>query len=145
MSANATKGFKRTNANARMSEIIYPELSYKIMGVLFKVHRRLGNSYQEKYYQRAIEVELNLEKISFKREVLVKLSYSDESIGRYFLDFTVEDKIALEIKTVPFLRQEYLNQVLAYLDAAKLKLGIVANFRTNRLTYKRLVNPRVKI
>ena len=132
---------KRINAN----ELIYPELSYKLMGVLFKVHRRLGNSYQEKYYQRAIEVELKKENIPYKREVLVKLDYGDESIGRYFLDFVIDDKIALEVKTVPILKQEFLNQVLAYLNVANFKLGIVANLRTNRLTYKRLVNPRVKI
>lgn len=129
----------------KVSNLIYPDLSYKIMGVLFRVHRKLGNSYQEKYYQRAIEAEFEDEKISFKREVLVKLNYGDKDIGKYFLDFVVDGKIALEIKTVPFLRQEYLNQVLAYLNAANLKLGIVANFRTNRLTYRRLVNPRVKI
>ncbi|OGI77540.1 hypothetical protein A3B85_02280 [Candidatus Nomurabacteria bacterium RIFCSPHIGHO2_02_FULL_37_13] len=126
-------------------KIIYKELSYKIMGVLFKIHRKLSNSYQEKYYQRAIEVELRQENIPYKREVLVKLAYGNENIGKYFLDFVIDSKIALEIKTVPFLRQEYLNQVLAYLDAANLKLGIVVNFRTNRLTYKRLVNPKVKI
>ena len=126
-------------------KIIYKELSYKIMGILFKIHRKLGNSYQEKYYQRAIEVELRKEKIPYKREVLIRLVYGTENIGKYFLDFVIDGKIALEIKTVPFLRQEYLNQVLAYLDAANLKLGIVVNFRTNRLTYKRLVNPKVKI
>jgi len=131
--------------NEQMVNIIYPELSYKLMGVMFKVHRRLGNSYQEKYYQRAIEIEFSKEKIPYKREVLVKLDYENESIGRYFLDFVAEDKIALEIKTVPFMNKEYLNQVLAYLNATNLKLGIVVNFRTNRLTYKRLVNPRVKI
>jgi len=129
----------------KMSELIYPELSYKTMGVLFKIHRKLGSSYQEKYYQRAIEIEFSKEKIPYKREVLVKLDYENESIGRYFLDFVVEDKIALEVKTVPFMNKEYLNQVLAYLNATNLKLGIVVNFRTNRLTYKRLVNPRVKI
>ena len=126
-------------------KIIYKELSYKIMGILFKIHRKLGNSYQEKYYQRAIEVELKKGNISYKREVPVKLDYGDENIGKYFLDFVIDSKIALEVKTVPFLRQEFLNQVLAYLDAASLKLGIIANFRTNRLTYRRLVNPRVKI
>ena len=136
---------KRIDANELMTKLIYPELSYKLMGVLFRVHRRLGNSYQEKYYQRAIEIELKKENISYKREVLIKLDYEDESIGRYFLDFVVNGKIALEIKTVPFLKLEFLNQVLAYLNAANLKLGIVANFRTNRLSYKRLVNPRVKI
>lgn len=132
-------------ANEQMGKIIYPDLSYKLMGVLFKVHRKLGNTYQEKYYQRAIEVELASNSIPFKREFLVRLDYANESIGRYFLDFVVEEKIALEVKTVPFLKQEYLNQVLAYLDVTYLKLGIVANFRTNRLTYKRLVNPKVKV
>jgi len=127
------------------NELIYPELSYKLMGILFRVHRRLGNSYQEKYYQRAIEMELQNEKISYKREVQIKLNYTGKDIGKYFLDFVIDGKIALEVKTVPFLRQEFLNQLLAYLDAANLKLGIVANFRTSRLTYKRLVNPRVKI
>lgn len=136
---------KRMVANERMAKLIYPELSYKIMGVLFKVHRRLGSSYQEKYYQRAIELEFKNEQIHYDREFLVKLSYGDDSIGKYFLDFVIDGKIALEVKTVPFPRQEYINQVLAYLNAANLKLGIVANFRTNRLTFKRLVNPRVKL
>lgn len=128
-----------------VKKIIYKELSYKLMGVLFKVHRALGNRYQEKYYQRAIEAELKKEKISYEREFLIKLNYQGSDIGKYFLDFVVDKKIALEIKTIPIINQQYLNQVLAYLDSAKLKLGIVANFRTERLTYKRLLNPRVKI
>jgi len=136
---------KQMKSNERMKNVIYPELSYQLMGLLFKVHRRLGNSYQEKYYQRAIEVELKKENLPYKKEVLVKLNYGEASIGRYFLDFVIDEKIALEVKTVPFIKQEFLNQVLAYLDASNLKLGIVANFRTGRLTYKRLVNPRVKI
>jgi len=126
-------------------KIVYKDLSYKLMGVLFRVHRRLGNAYQEKYYQRAIEADLQKEGIPYEREVLVRLNYEDKNIGKYFLDFVIDGKIALEVKTVPALRQEYLNQVLAYLDVANLKLGIVANFRTKRLSYKRLVNPRVKI
>lgn len=129
----------------KLADLIYPDLSYQLMGILFRVHRKLGNSYQEKYYQRAVGIELKREKISYKREFLVKLEYGNENIGRYFLDFVIDERVALELKTVPFLRQQYLKQVLAYLDAANLKLGIVANFRTNRLTYKRLVNPRVKI
>lgn len=60
---------KRINAN----ELIYPELSYKLMGVLFRVHRQLGNRYQEKYYQRAVEADLGREKIAYEREFEVKL------------------------------------------------------------------------
>lgn len=125
--------------------MVYPELSYQLMGALFRVHNKLGSSYQEKYYQRAIEQELINRHIPFEREKEIKLVYGDKGIGKYFLNFIVDRKIALEVKAVPFLRREYLNQVLAYLDAAKLKLGIVVNFHTQRLTYKRLVNPHVKL
>lgn len=128
-----------------MSKLVYPKLSYKLMGILFGIHRKLGNSYQEKYYQRAIEVALKKEKLPFEREFLINLKYEEEKIGKYYLDFVVDNKIALEVKTVPFLKSDYIKQVLAYLDASKLKLGIIANFRTERLTFKRLVNPRVKI
>jgi len=127
------------------NKIIYKELSYQLMGILFRIQRKLGSTYQEKYYQRAIETELKNEGIPYKKEMLVRLNYADSEIGKYFLDFVIDEKIALEVKTVPFLKGEYLNQVLAYLDAANLKLGIVANFRTKRLTFKRLVNPKVKI
>jgi len=127
------------------SELIYGGLSYKLMGILFKVHRKLGNSYQEKYYQRAIALALDEAKIPYRREVEIDLSYNKQKIGKYYLDFVIDNKIALEIKTAPRIKDEYYKQLLAYLDATNLKLGIVANFRTKRLTFKRLVNPRVKI
>lgn len=126
-------------------KFIYSELSYQLMGILFKVHRHLGSSYQEKYYQRAVALALDEAKIPHQQEVMIKLAYNNQDIGKYFLDFVIDNKIALEIKAVPLVKKEYYQQVLAYLDAANLKLGIIANFRTSRLTYKRLVNPRVKL
>ncbi len=129
----------------KTNELIYGDLSYKLMGILFTVHRKLGNSYQEKYYQRATALALDEAKIPYEREVMINLSFNNQSIGKYYLDFVIDDKIALEIKAVPRINDEYYQQLLAYLDAANLKLGIVANFRTKRLTYKRLINPRVKI
>ena len=134
---------KLMNTNERI--LIYPDLSYKLMGILFKIHRELGNSYQEKYYQRAIALALDEANIPYKKEVEIELTFNNQNIGKYFLDFVIDNKIALETKTVPIIRDEYYKQVLAYLDAANLKLGIVANFRSKRLTYKRLINPRVKI
>jgi len=126
-------------------DIVYPGLSYRLMGVLFKVHNKLGSSYKEKYYQRAIEEELRRQGIPFEREREIKLYYGNKGIGKYYLDFVIDGKIALEIKAVPFFKKDYLDQVLTYLYAANLKLGIVANFRTERLTYRRLINPKVKI
>lgn len=123
-----------------MSNIVHPKLSYRLMGVLFDVHSSLGNRYQEKYYQRAIEEGLRRSNLMFKKELSVDLEYNGSKIGKYFLDFLIEDKIVLEIKAVPRLLPKDFKQVLAYLIANNLHLGILANFRTDSLTYKRILN-----
>jgi GxxExxY protein len=128
-----------------MAELIYPELSYKIVGILFKVHSRLGWRYQEKYYQRAVEIALKGDKLSFKKEIAVDLSFNGEKIGKYFLDFLVEGKIVLELKTKPEFDKEDFRQIMAYLKAKNLKLGILANFRGEKLVYKRVLNPDTRM
>ena len=122
------------------NKVIYPELSYKIVGILFKVHNELGNKYQEKYYQRAIKIELKNQNIKYSKEIPVDLEYEKEKIGKYFLDFLIENKIILEIKAIPRLRPRDFKQVLAYLKAMNLKLGMVANFRPNKLVFHRILN-----
>lgn len=128
-----------------MTKLVYPQLSYKIVGVLYKVHSELVGSYQEKYYQRAVKIALKNESISFEREIAVDLTYKGNKIGKYFLDFLVEDKIILELKTKPRFAKEDFRQVRAYLKAKKLKLGILANFRGNKLIYKRVLNSQVEV
>lgn len=126
------------------NKIIYPELSYKILGILFKIHTELGGEYQEKYYQRAVALAFDQENIKYKREVNVDLRYNNKIIGKYILDFLVENKIILELKTHQF-NQANIRQVLAYLKAEKLKLGILVNFRDKSLTYKRIINSNIAI
>jgi len=130
------------NAN-KNTKIIYPELSYKITGILFKVHNELGNRYHEKYYQRAVENEPRANNIKFAKELSVDLTYNGEKIGKYRLDFFIDDKIILEIKTVPRLNPTDFKQVTAYLRSKNIKLGILANFRTEKLTSKRILNSQV--
>jgi len=125
-----------------MANLLYPELSYKLIGILFKIHNKLGAGYQEKYYQRALEKEFTINSIPFKREVLVNLEYNNEYIGKYFIDFVVDEKIALELKTVEFIKKKYIHQVLAYLNSTNLKLGILVNFNCDSLYYKRIINPK---
>lgn len=132
-------------ANKTNNKLIYPKLSYQIMGILFKVHNKLGPRYQEKYYQRAIEHELRQEKIPYKKEFLVRLTYGDQPMGRYFIDFVIDKKIALEVKRIDFFTRKEWHQVFAYLNTANLKLGILVNFSKPKLVYKRIVNPKVKI
>lgn len=127
-----------------MSEIVHRELSFKIVGILFSVHNQLGNRYQEKYYQRAVEEALKQEELNFKKELQVDLKYNNKKIGKYFIDFLIEDLIVLELKTVEKLAPKDFSQVLAYLTANNIQLGILANFRADRLSYRRILNSRYK-
>ena len=127
-----------------MAELIYPELSYKIVGILFQVHTNLGGKYQEKYYQRAVEIGLKENNLAYKREIALDLSYKGVKIGKYILDFLIEEKVVLELKATPGFIREDFKQVSAYLKAMDLKLGIIANFRGNKLSYKRILNSKVK-
>ena len=127
------------------NNLIYPELSYIIMNILFKVHNKLGGQYQEKYYQRAVEIELTKQGILFDREKMVKLYYDNQNIGRYFIDFVIDNKVVLELKTAEFFKRNYIHQVLAYLNVVNLKLALLVNFHRDKLYCKRIVNPKVKI
>lgn len=128
-----------------MNKIVQKELSYRIVGILFSVHSELGNRFQEKYYQRAVEEALKTNNIAFKKELKVDLSYNNKKIGKYFLDFLIEKCLVLEIKTVPRLIPKDFKQVLSYLTANNIELGILANFRTEHLTYKRILNSQYKV
>ena len=126
-----------------MAKLIYPELSYKVMGILFKVHNKLGSSRQEKHYQRALEIELLDQKIPFDREKKIKLLYKENPIGDYFLDFVIGGKIILELKAKDFYTSKDINQVISYLKTLGLPLGILVNFRSERLKYRRIINPDI--
>lgn len=121
-------------------KVIYPDLSYKLVGILFNVHKKLGNCYQEKYYQRAVKVALEKEGIKFKEQISGPIIFDGKMIGKYFLDFLIEDKIILELKTLPILKPQDYKQVKAYLKASGLKLGILVNFAGNNLVFKRILN-----
>ncbi|MBM3209264.1 GxxExxY protein [Candidatus Shapirobacteria bacterium] len=124
-----------------MAKLIEPELSYQIVGMLFKIHNKLGPTYQEKYYQRAVEQELKESKIPHKRESKVEIGYDNKRLGNYSVDFIIDNKIALEIKSVNYLHPKYINQVLGYLNAFQIRLGIIANFKKKKLEYKRIILP----
>lgn len=123
-------------------KIILPELSYTVVGICMKVHRELGPELLEKYYQRAVEKELLYQKVKYVRELPVKLSYQGQSIGRYFIDFLIEDTMVLELKAKPYFSRAYFKQVLAYLRQLNLPLGLVVNFRTASIKPERVINSR---
>ena len=124
----------------KRQDLVYPELSYKIVGVLFDVCNELGAGHQEKYYQKAVAKALNEANVKFKEQVKVPLKYRKENVGIYFLDFLIEDKMILEIKRGDRFSKDFYHQVNAYLEASGLKLGLLANFTNNGVKFKRVVN-----
>lgn len=123
-----------------MARLIYPELSYTLTGILFDIHNALGNKHQEKHYQKAIAIKLKEAGIPFTKEAKLDLSFGDDKLGTAFADFVVDDKIILETKVIWRISPGDIKQVLRYLKAANLKLGIIANFRHQRLELRRVAN-----
>ena len=132
---------RNVRMNANMAELIYPDLNYKLVGILYRIHNELGNHYHERYYQRALAKELEAAGLVYEREIPLELHYRGSPIGKYVADFMIEDKIFLELKTVPRLSSKDLRQVRAYLKAKKLRLGLLVNFRSERLNIHRILNP----
>ena len=126
-------------------KLVYPELSYKLIGLAFKVYNQLGYGYQEKYYQRAYKRELEKESIKFEKEREVKINYDGECIGKYFLDFIVENKVVIELKVATEFRYKYIRQVLEYLSETNKKLAIIIYFAKEGVRYRRIINPNKKI
>jgi len=132
---NKTKILKNS-----MVELIYPELSYKIVGCLFEVYKNIGPNHRERYYQNALKEEFLKRKIKFQEQFPIKITYKDKKIGQNYFDFLIDDKIILEIKTGPYFKKDYLDQLLSYLKATYLKLGIIANFTRNGVKFHRVIN-----
>ena len=121
-------------------EIIYKDLTYKIIGILYDVHNKLGGGHKEVYYQRAIQLEFDKNNIQYKKELYSPLTYDKEKIGKYYLDFLIEKKIILEIKKGERFNKNDIDQVYRYLQTSNLKLGILANFTRSKVRIKRIVN-----
>lgn len=121
-------------------KVIYKDLSYKIVGILFEVYNELGGGYQEKHYERALEKIFSEENVGFKRQAPFVIKIKDKIIGRYYMDFLIEDKIVLELKKGNYFSKNNIKQVLSYLKAMDLKLGIIANFTSSGVKTKRILN-----
>ncbi|MFC1541744.1 GxxExxY protein [Candidatus Latescibacterota bacterium] len=120
----------------------YKDLTHKIIGCSMEVHKTLGNGFQEVIYQRALAIELGKAGLKFQRELEMPIYYKDENIGTRRVDFLVEDLIMVELKAVTELEQVHLAQALNYLEAYKLEIGLLINFGSTSLQFKRIINER---
>lgn len=121
-------------------KIIYKDLSYKVVGILFEVYNKLGYGYKEKYYEKAIAASFKAEGIKFREQVSFKLMFRKEMVGRYYLDFLIEDKVILEIKKGNYFSKRNMEQIKSYLKITNLKLAILANFTSKGVKFLRILN-----
>lgn len=128
----------------KKEEKITDDLTYKIIGCAMKVHRALGNGFQEVIYQRALEIEMNNQRIAFSRELEMPLYYEGHHIGTRRVDFLVNESVIVELKAVVEMKDVHLAQGLNYLVAYKVDLGLLINFGAQSLEVKRLRHPKNK-
>jgi GxxExxY protein len=123
------------------NKLKYQEITEKIIGAAFEVHKFLGNGFQEVIYQRALELEFGQAGLNFNREIEQDIFYKNFSkpIGNRRADFVVEDKVLVELKAIIQLEDVHMAQALNYLKAYKLEVALLINFGSKSLTFKRLV------
>ena len=122
-------------------ELKYKDITAQILGAAFEVHSFLGNGFQEVIYQRALAWELSFRDLDYAREIEQEIYYKKlpQPIGTRRADFVVEQKVLVELKAVKSLEDVHLSQVLNYLKAYRLEVGLLLNFGSKSLTFKRLV------
>jgi len=124
-----------TNEN----EILYKDLSYKIVVLAMRVHTKLGYGFLEKVYENGLMVLFRREGIEAKQQVPITVYFEEEVVGNYYAEGGVEDKVILEIKSVENIIDAHIAQTLNYLKATGLRLAIILNFSKEKLEYKRIV------
>jgi GxxExxY protein len=123
------------------SNLKYHDLTEKIIGASFEVHKFLGNGFQEIIYQRALAYEFEKAELTFEREIDQQIYYRDLEfpIGTRRADFVVDGKVLVEIKAVSEMKDVHVAQALNYLKAYKLEVGLLINFGSKSLEFKRLI------
>ncbi len=108
------------------------------MEAVFEVHNTLGPGFTENIYEEALAKELNLRGVIFESQKTIKIYYKGEKIGEYKIDMVVDGKVILELKAVSELNELFESQLISYLKATGMKLGIIINFGSKRVSYKRI-------
>ena len=111
----------------------------KIISLAINVHKKLGPGFIERIYEKALEHELEENKINFVRQKQIKVKYDNVLLGNQKLDFLINNEIIVELKAVSEISEIHLAQMISYLKAASIKVGLILNFAKNRLNIKRVV------
>lgn len=130
--------------NIRRSDLIEPELSYKIIGAVFDVFNQLGLGLRESIYQKGVASALTKQGLSFREQVYCPISYDGKRVGCIYLDFLINGKIILELKRGEYFPRGNIQQVNEYLKVTDLPLAILANITQSGVKFKRIVNEQAR-
>ena len=122
------------------NDLVYPELSYQLVGYAYDVFVELGPGHSEKTYQRAYALLLEKNNHKFIEQAYYPVRFQNKVISRGFLDFNIEDKIIVELKKDSHFSKTHIDQLLDYLKRTDLKLAIIFNFTPSGVVFKRIVN-----
>jgi len=125
--------------NTNNKDIVYKESSYELVGLAMEVHRKLGFGFLEKVYENALMILFDKHEIPAQQQVPLRVYFEGKPVGDYIADILVDSKIILELKSVDNITDAHRAQLLNYLRATKLRLGMILNFSKKSLEYERLV------
>ena len=111
-----------------MTEFLHKELSQKAIGAFYTVYKTLGYGFLEKVYENALAHELLIQEINFKTQVPIEVYYKSQKVGFYIADILIEDSIILELKAAENLCPEHEFQLINYLKATNIEIGLLLNF-----------------
>jgi len=121
------------------TNLIADETTSKIIGAIYEVHSILGPGFLEAVYQKALVKELQLRGLALEEQKELHVIYKGEDVGLYFPDILVENQVVIELKAVDYLKPVHQAQLLNYLKATAIKVGLLANFGGARAEFKRMV------
>lgn len=117
--------------------MVYEELTQKIIGCAFKVHKILGSGYLEKVYENALCLELAKQQLAVQQQVPLTVYYEGQSVGDFIADIVIESCVIVEVKAVRTLTQQHEAQVVNYLTTTGLEIGLLINFGSSSVEIKR--------
>jgi len=123
----------------------YNKITERVIGAAMAVHRALGNGFQEVVYQRALAFELEELGVSFVREIEMPIFYKQREIGSRRVDFLVEEMVLVELKALAEITTTHHAQIINYLNAYQLEIGLLINFGEPSLRFKRFIKGRSRI
>lgn len=122
-----------------MDKLIYKDITGEIIGAAFEVYTNLGYGFLEKVYENAPIRELQIRGLNFKLQYPIKVNYKGKEIGEYIADLLVEDRIIVELKTGETINSLHIAQLLNYLKATGIKIGLLINFCPKKCEFKRFI------